>query len=496
MANQTNDGRPPSPPLSLRMRRDDDPHRELPLGRSTGPDGTPRHIVALPDGRRLNLLPSFADLEAVIDGRRELAPGARDADADFRALVAGVPPGAAERPWSARFDDYFRARAAVNEMPTALAGMALRPVADGLYRVVDEIPAALRRPFDRAAGILLDNLASAPASALGAHLPLDHGPLPTAVDLHLAAYPQIKNSCGETMVATWLKGQGVPIALGEVDTQMPFFEGLNFIEDAELRSRGFTLVSGPGTFDDLKTYLAMGYPAMVSIGLSNGTGHYATVIGYDDAAGVVIVDNYRANGQVDRVPYAEFQADWARHQNLLAVACPQRDARLQALRDAGRLSRKAEIQPGLSLSDIWVTQRLRFFVEVAYRYKGTRDDLTLVVNLNTAERERGLANMVGGSVSYTRRLDADTAIDIYAEHLATRHTADLHSLPDLLDNIAAYVGVRHKHLHGRAGYDQGAFQLELGAELTRRLSTLGAEARVAIQPDGTYQVFLGTTGTF
>jgi hypothetical protein len=322
------------------------------------------------------------------------------------------------------------------------------------------------------------------------------GALPDSANIPLKPYPQIKNSCGETMVATWLKGQGVPVALGEVDTQMPFFEGSNLLEDAELRNRGFSLISGPGTFDDMKTYVAHGYPVMVSVGWENGGGHYATVTGYDEKTKELIIDSYKADGKVDRVPYEKFKADWGRHKNMMMVAHPQRDARLQALRDAGRLSRKAEVQEGLSLSDVWVTQRLQFFVEAAYRYKGTKDDLTVRVNLMTGELERGAANAIGGSVSYTHHFDRDTSVNVYAEKLTTKKTPDIQNVDDLMKDVAVYVGVRHKEFQARAGYDRGAFQAAMQAELNQRLFQMGAEARVNVQPDGNYAVFLGVSGQF
>jgi peptidoglycan hydrolase-like protein with peptidoglycan-binding domain len=475
-----------------------------PLGYSTGPDGMNRLIVETQDGRRINLLPSFADMQAIVGGsgpgrpvtRPQPQPPRRNPEEDFKALMQGVPAGVQAQPWTANFDDYFRARAAVSEVPTALAGAALKPLADGTYKVVDAIPAPIRRPFDRAAGILLDNLVSAPANLLTSRIPIPAGQMPDQVNLNLKPYPQIKNSCGETMIATWLKGQGVPVALGEVDTQMPFFDGSNLLEDAELRNRGFSLISGPGTFDDMKAYLAHGYPVMVSVGWENGGGHYATVTGYDEKTKELIIDSYDADGKVARVPYQKFQEDWARHKNMMMVAHPQRDQRLKALRDAGRLSRKAEVQEGLSLSDIWVTQRMQFFVEAAYRYKGTKDDLTVRMNVTTSEWERGAANALGGSVEYTHKFGPETSVHVYAEKLATKKTPDIENVDDLMKNVALYVGVRHKEFSARAGYDRGAFQAQVQAELNRRLFSMGAEARVNVQPDGNYAVFLGVAGQF
>lgn len=477
--------------------------------------GWARLDATLEDGRRVNLLPSRDDVARWLDDGSLGAPGprapvtlgpvapgnvgttaARPRDAALDSLLGGVPAGVRESPWSASFDDYFRARAAVSEVPTALAGAALRPVADGLYRVVDEIPAPIRRPFDRALGILLDNAVSLPANALTTRIPITSGPLPGAVDLGLPAYPQMQNSCGETMIATWLKAQGVPIALGEVDTQTPFFEGTNLLVDAELRNRGFSLISGPGTMEDLRTYLAHGYPVMVSVGWPNGGGHYAVVTGYDESTRMLTIDSYNADGQVAKVPYDEFAGDWGRHANLMTVAHPQRDARLGQLRAAGRLSRTPQVQEGLSISDAWVNQRLQFFVEAAYRYRGTRDDLTVRLNVTSSQSVHSTGDMFGGSLRYSHRFDSGTTVDFYAERVAIKSPADSTNLDAVLRSTAVYVGARHGPVSGRAGYERGSFQAQLQAELNRRLYTLGAEARVSVGPDGRYSVFLGATGTF
>ena len=446
----------------------------------------------LPDGRRINLFPSDADMS------RWIADGAlaKPIDRPLDRLLTGVSPEVRAHPWEANFDHYFRARAAVSEVPTALAGMALRPVADGLYKVVDEIPAPIRRPFDRSLGILLDNAVSLPANLLTSRIPLTNGQPPASAMLDLPAYPQMKNSCGETMVATWLKGNGIPVALGEVDTQTSFFEGTNQLMDADLRARGLSLVSGPGTMQDLETYLAHGYPVMVSVGWPDGGGHYAVVTGYDRNSQTVTIDGYRADGKVAKVPYSEFQADWGRHLNLMTVAHPQHDARLGELRAAGKISRTAKVQEGLSISDIWVTQRLDFFVEAAYRYRGTHDDLTVKLSVLSSESKYSDADMFGGSIRYSHRFDDDTTVDFYAERIPQKGPADTADVQSILRNTAIYVGARHGAVSARAGYERGSFQASLQAELTRRLMTVGAEARVSVGPEGHYNVFIGAAGTF
>lgn len=488
--------------LLTRPRPGDEP--DLPLGANRGGLGDDRLVVETADGRRINLLPSFADaaknLSAAEAGRGDAPPSRMDAKEAFEAALAGVPPHVREAPWKARFDEYFRARAALSDVPTALAGMWLKPLADRTYALVDRIPAAVRRPFDRALGILLDTVVSLPGMAVEAALPLAPdgtlGALPGSVDLGIPAYPQLRSSCGETMVATWLKAHGVPIALGEVDTQLPFFSGLNLLEDAELRKRDFSVVSGPGSFDDLKTYLASGYPVMVSIGWADGGGHYALVTGYDDQRKTLKIDNYRVKGTIDDVPYEDFRKNWERHENLMVVAHPQQDGRLQRLRQAGRLSRDAEVAEGLSISDIWVNEQLQLFVELAYRYRGRRDDLTVRLSVDTAEGEYGLADVFGGSIKYTHRFDADTSVTLYAEKLSIKGRHDADSLRSLLENVAVYVGAKHKGLSGRVGWERGAWQAELELDLNGRLGSLDASARVSVTPGGQLAVFLGVNGTF
>jgi hypothetical protein len=490
-------------------RRDDRPadHDDAPPRASPPPPtgasaGAPFTLER--DGRRINLIPTFAELESwglldphpVPQTRTSVtAPSAARPDEPLDLLLQGVSDDVRREPWAANFDEYFRARAAVSEVPVALAGMALQPVGDKLYRVVDMIPAPIRRPFDRALGILLENAVSLPAMGLTSRLPFDGGPLPASSDLRVPAYPQIDNACGETMVATYLKSRGVPIALGEVDTQIPFYDGSNALEDPELRNRGFSIISGPGTFQDLKTYIAHGYPVMASVGWANGGGHYVVVSGYDDKTNTLSIDNWFADGKVAKVPYGEFQQDWARHLNVMTIAGRERDARLETLRRYGRISRPARVQEGLSISEIWVTERLRFFVEAAYRYRGTRDDLVVRLNYNDSNREYGATGVLGGSVRYAHRFDDGTEINFYAERLTTQGPPP-DGLVNVLKNSAAYVGASHGPFSARAGYDHGAFQAALQAELNRRLGNLGAEARVNVAPDGNYYVFFGATGTF
>ncbi len=429
------------------------------------------------------------------DGRPRHAPVRSTGDPPLDALLVGVPASVQDQPWTASFDDYVRARAALGEVPTALAGMALKPVANHLYEIVDRIPAPIRRPFDRSLGILLDNAVSVPANLMTAHVFMDGGALPGSASIDLPSYGQMRNSCGETMVATWLKGNGYPIALGEVDTQLSFFEGGNLLEDAELRNRGFSIISGPSSFNDLRTYLAHGYPVMVNVGWENGGGHYAVATGYDDKTGTIQIDNWEANGKKISVPYGEFKEAWARHKNLITVVHPQADARLSQLRSAGKLSRTAQIQEGVSLSDVWVTQRLEFYVEGAFRYRGTNDDFTLRLNTLTPAPGSGDRAAFGGAASWAHRFGDGTEVNIYAERLPLR-SVEPETIDSILRTSSIYAGVRSGPVAFRAGYERGGFQARLQAELNRRLYSVGAEARVSVTPEGTLSVFVGAAGTF
>ena len=453
-----------------------------------------------PDGQPVDLLPGWGAV-VVGDAARVLAAEAATiagGEALFEALLNGVPAAWREQPWRARFEDYFEARAAATEVPRMLSGMLLQPVASQAYRIVDAIPSYVRRPFDRAVGILLDAAVNLPTALLPIAAPPPDaltGPLPGAVDLGLPAYPQIRNSCGETMLATWLKGHGVAIATGELDTQIPFFPGSGLLQEEELRERGFSLLSGPGSLDDLRASVAHGYPVLVELGWESGGGHYAVVRGYDDETREIIADSYQADGRVSRVGYDRFLADWGRRRQRMTVVMPVRDRRLDALRAAGRVSRDAEVQEGLSLSDIWLTRQLELFVELAYRLRGTSDDLTIRLNLNTAEEPFGVANMLGGSVRWEHRFGDGTALELYLEKLSIKGPDDAADAEALLRSLAAYVAVRRGALSLRAGTERGAVQAEVKAGLDGVLAGVGAEARLSIQPDGGWSVVVGLSGS-
>ncbi|GMV40205.1 MAG: hypothetical protein AMXMBFR64_19210 [Myxococcales bacterium] len=453
-----------------------------------------RIVVPGADGAPVDLLPGWG---AVLTGEaaRRLGDAAREAAKDqalFDALLHGVPAPWREQPWRANFDDYFQARAAVTELPRMLAGLLLKPVAGAAYRVVDAIPPFVRRPFDRAVGILLDAAVNLPGRLLP-HAALDPGALPGDVDLELPAYPQMRNACGETMLATWLKAHGVPVALAEPDTQLSFYTGSGLLQEEELRRRGFSLVSGPGTLDDLRAYLAHGHPVLVEVGWEGGGGHFAVVRGYDDERREVVVDSYLADGQVARVPYDRFHADWERRQRRMTVVWPQRDRRLDALRAAGRVSRDAEIQEGLSISDVWLTRNLEMFLELAWRLRGTRDDLIIRLNLNTSER--AIEELLGGSIRWTHTLPDDTRLELYLEKVSVKGPGDAESARALLQNLASYLALRTEALSLRLGYERGAFQAEVQAGLDGALAGVGLEARLSVQPDGAWSVFVGLSGS-
>ena len=449
-----------------------------------------------------SILPSYIDAERFYsenfqfeaDDSHEIEVENASSQGRWTELIQAIPNLVLDQPWKASFKDYFKAKAAIEDVAAAVMGMILRPVADKAYQFVDFIPASIRRPFDRAVGILLDNLVS-PASYILPVLDDVTSELPQNYNLNIPAYPQVKNGCGETMLATWFKQEGIPMPLGEVDTQLPFFTGTNLTEEAEFRKRGFSVVSGPGTFEGVKTYIAHGYPVMASIGWASGGGHYVIISGYDDITQTLTIDNYYASGSIDKIPYKEFRDNWERHKNLMTVVYPHRDHRMKGLQQAGIISREAEIQEGLSLSDFWVNQRLQFFIEVAYRYRGTKNDLTIQLHWMQSEWEYSLADCIGGRISYVHRFNENTSLKVDVEKLTIKDRDDT-DLDGLLRSMSVYFSLKHKEFSGRIGYEREAFQGAIQIELNSHLAKLGAEARISVTTSGNYSVFIGAQGTF
>jgi hypothetical protein len=104
--------------------------------------------------------------------------------------------------------------------------------------------------------------------------------------------------------------------------------------------------------------------------------------------------------------------------------------------------------------------------------------------------------VIGGSLSYTRKLGPETSVNIYAERLSIAGPSNSRDTEAILRNLAVYEGARHENLTVRAGYERGSFQASVQAERQKKLARIGAEARVSVAPDGCWSVFVGAQGRF
>jgi hypothetical protein len=388
------------------------------------------------------------------------------------------PPAIGFGPYRQGSELFVRPRAEAGDVLAGLTGIALRPVADRGYAIVDHIPAMVRRPFEHALSLLLDNAVSAPAYLFPAHAPFG-GRLPERASIDVAAYPQVFNGCGPTMIAEYLKGLGLPIATGEIDSQMSLFSGQTGLVDEELRRRGFSLISGRGELRDLKAYVASGYMVMTPLRWASGGGHYAVVTGYDDRTQMFTIDGWNATGKRDPVSYAAMQDAWGRAHRFLMVVDPVRDERFEALRQAGLIGREAKIQQGLSLSDLWVTARGEFLVEGAFRRTSASDDLTIRFDAGKNELQ---PHALGGSVQLAHHFSPSDAISLYLED---------RPVLGVVRSPALYVGGMHDGLVGRVGFERGGWQAELMKTKKSRRFEVKADLRVGAGPDQKLRVYGG-----
>jgi hypothetical protein len=402
--------------------------------------------------------------------------------------------------WSSSFNDQVNAEAAMSLLPAAMIGPAIKPAIDRVYRWLDRIPASVRRPIERDFGLLVDNalsLLDASTSPLVdqtvAHFYPDGTGLPASADLHLQSFPQFKYACAETAAATILKSDGVPVALGDVDTQLSGFDGNSGILDAEFKRRGLTLVSGVGNLTKLKAFVANGYPVMVSIGWQQGGGHAVVVSGYDDAQGQLIIDNWDGAGGSNRVAYRDFLPDWERRANIMTAVVPTRDPRLDALARAGDLRRPDSIAPGISLSDFFVTDDKKVFVEAAYRYVTGATDLTVRVSYNSDAAT--VAQQLNGSIALTQKLADGWTLGIKIIKLSLRRVDDdwqsVRGAP-----LAVSMSLGGPGFSIAVGEERGGFQGAFTADLGRFVAGLGLEVNVSVDAHGVWNLFANISGTF
>lgn len=392
------------------------------------------------------------------------------------------------------------AEGALSLVPAALLAPYARPLVDRAYAIIDKVPEALRRPLEKDLGLLIDQalsfLADAAAPLVGqtleAYAPGGRG-LPGTADLDLQTFSQVTNGCGETAAATVLKAAGEPIALGDVDTQVAGAPGSSGQLGAELRRRGLTVVSGPMDLAKLRTFVAAGMPVLVQVGWAEGGGHFAVVSGYDDSTRQLTIRNWDAQGGTVKVGYDEFDADWARAMRAATVVLPARDPRLAPLEKAGDLRRPTPIYTGLTLSDFYVTETGKVYVEGAFRYVGESTDVTVRVGYDTSEE--GLDRRLGGSIAVKRRLAPDWYLGLQITKLSLQGQADdWHSFQAA--PLAIYGALRAHGLELKAGEERGGFQASLAADLGTLVSGLGLSANVSVDADGTCRVTGVIAGTF
>ncbi len=415
----------------------------------------------------------------------------------------------------ASLDDLTRAQAALGVVPALLIASAARPATDRVYRAIERIPDAVRRPFHKALGILIDSGLAAVTGAAQALLDTSMrgfapgNPLPSRVELPIDSYSQLDTSCGETAAATILKAAGVPVLLDEIDTQLPGpygVPGLSGMRDAggnsllidrEFARRGLTAISGVSDLARLKQFVASGMPVAVSLGWANGAGHYAVVSGFDEARGTVTVRNYKADGKTAAVPYAEFDTVWARHLRVMTAVSPRRDPRLAKLIAQGELRRPSEVARGFSLTDFWCDDK-RLFIEGAYRYVTADTDATVRVSFNSegiAWGDPAQMRWLNGSIAVRRRVADGWFVGFRVDKLSVRKQGDewtsFRTTP-----IGASMTVSGPGFELSVAAERGGVQASLGMALAKRVSDLGLQVSVSASDDGRYSVTGVLAGTW
>ncbi len=407
----------------------------------------------------------------------------------------------------ASLDDLTRAEAAFGVVPALLLASAARPAADKVYAVIDHIPEAVRRPFHKAFGILVDSglaLATGAAQSLLDASVRGFAPgaqVPSKVELPVDAYSQLDTSCGETAVAMILKAAGEPVLLDEIDTQLPGPFGIpgvgglrdvagnNLVVDREFARRGLTAISGVGDLARLEQFVASGMPALVGLGWKGGGGHFAVVSGYDKAAGTVTVRNWKADGQTRAVPVAEFEDAWGRRFHMMTSVSPRRDPRLAKLMTQGELRRDSPIARGFSLADFWVDDK-RVFVEAAYRYVTGDTDATVRVSFNSEGLAWGDASemrWLDGSIAVRQRVADGWRVGFRVDKLSVRKQGDewtsFRTTP-----VGAAVSVEGPGFELAVAAERGAVQGSLGLALAKRIADLGLRVNVSVDDEGQYNV--------
>jgi hypothetical protein len=289
--------------------------------------------------------------------------------------------------------------------------------------------------------------------------------------------------CGETAAATILKNAGVPVSIGEVDSQSALAGGGSLLVEEEMRRRGLSLIAGRGNLDMLRNSVAAGYPVMVSV-RRDGSDHIAVVTGYSDRTGKLTIANWK-NGETKKITYAEFEEAWGAHLNHMAVVLPSHDPRLNSLIESTHLRRPTQPDEGFTVTDFWVHKE-KVFIDAGYRYVTADTDVTLRLSYN--EREEGLGRQLGGTFILRGDLGHGWTTGLRIEKLSLRGSENEWEAFETVP-LAAQAELHGPGFSLRAGGERGAFQAGLAADLGRALSGLGVEVRLSRDQDGSYRVF-------
>jgi hypothetical protein len=402
------------------------------------------------------------------------------------------------------FGEHITAEAAMSLLPSVLLAAVARPAVDYLYKIIDAIPAAIRRPLEKEFGLLLDYGNSLAGAAIK---PLtdqtidkfvgDGSRLPPAVDLPIQGFSQTYESCAETAVATILKSDGEPVALADVDTQSSIYDGTSGQVDMEFRRRGFTCINGPGDMTRLKAFIAAGYPVMVSVGWEGGGGHFAVVTGYDDNTKQLTIQNWDAEGHTTfrgaKPTFDEFDQDWARHLRLMTAVVPQRDPRLEPLMQMGDLRRPTITYPGFTLNDFFVTGDGKVFVEGAYRYVGDKIDVTVKVNFDTSQQT--WESRIGGSLSLRQTLAPGWFVECTVTKMSLQgRTDDWTSFKTA--PVSIYGALEGPGFELKMGTEQGGFQASFKEDLSKWFAGMGVQLSASVDDQGNYKVSGMISGTW
>ena len=154
-----------------------------------------------------------------------------------------------------------------------------------------------------------------------------------AIHLDVPVVRQEKELCGAASVAMVLKYWGRDISQYDVAAAVPRGAG-GGIRGEDLRDycvrAGFSAFLFRGDLAGLQAHLRKGRPIIVAIrSRSSGLYHYLVLVGFDDAASVVLANDPQ-RGELVRFGYKKFLAQWQRSRQWSLLVVPQAAAELTA----------------------------------------------------------------------------------------------------------------------------------------------------------------------